>query len=1002
MLFASSEDNDVLTGSLGELMRRNSLAGVDNSGSTSGVPLGLAKAFVDEVQPTSVQLWNSCVSSRVPPAAVSWRSTGGTSPSNFARQLDPGNLAAFVFMTDGQVYGSEITGLANEAHKTATVPSVFVIFAASSPSFVAQVNISVFMSHFTTADQAILLCLHCLRVPNKDAMFDLKLLAVRGDEWRRTLPECPALEPNAQIDAFPSVSFSRHLAPLPCVVRVPRAAGAFTVEDGRILDTTVLLSVSDVSDALSTLTANDFDQIARMYHTAGRLNEWFAKLQVALTSLERRTETVERAAVRQSNVNVLLRRLRAALEHDSTGTEATALRDQIRREVADDAARQQDATLSARSDTRDARALLNRAMASCTAIRNVGASLSALGVLSNRAARATTFQDERAKLATLDMHKAPEAACDIMLEVCPVGTMLACMDDERASANTGDFVIDSPFQAGRKTENILFDNVLIGLTDGTADRIEMSGRSPTTRTPTAVCLPFVSLASQENRNIVLERLCAVFTKGRRMAHVWAIAIGVAWETCQTKAWAAADSAMGRLLRYFIAEVMHHVPVAADHRLNLDRSPAPYQRVIVRILNDSTLTQHTHFSEASLMLSLLWDHRDGTTVADDDIVRAMIARAATAVPQCHLAWLKAQVKAKCKDLWKDCGATSLAALTSSVYETRVAEGSGKCVPIAGRGFLVNDLTLIFPTSFVSSLEAFCLTTKQSLATFCTPALTIAIFATLEKVIVSSMTDASAVDAAREIAGPQLRPDTCRVATEDDAIDMLRRKFTWARTAYTEVPPFATHMGQSSVFFYRGDGPQQRSVINMLEGCHLDSELSGDRFEAMAAHVRTVRGQLMQREYATKESGSFDTHTTTTAFARGMVDAFVAHYANHADSGPAIDLNNASEVGKFVHKTVSMLMARTGNAGNLHHEQCEQVVLALLPSFMECVARDGVPCISGKGPSLIDRLRLEIGERDVASIRVEDAPLPVPVVVGSDEEEKLAALRVAFNMQARALT
>jgi len=64
---------------LGQLLAGSSYAAVDNSGSTGGSRLSVAKAFVKALQ---VSLWNSTCPPPVPLRQVQWRSTGGTSPES--------------------------------------------------------------------------------------------------------------------------------------------------------------------------------------------------------------------------------------------------------------------------------------------------------------------------------------------------------------------------------------------------------------------------------------------------------------------------------------------------------------------------------------------------------------------------------------------------------------------------------------------------------------------------------------------------------------------------------------------------------------------------------------------------------------------------------------------------------------------------------------------------------------------------------------------------------
>lgn len=988
---------------LRHLLKKHGLAAVDNSGSTAGAPLDTARHFVLATETGTVVLWNSVPERPVALADVCWTSRGLTVPSAMVVSLDPRGQKALLFMTDGQVGAEELRKLQKTVEQTLHMVMVCVIFSSRPPLQVRDVNVSVFMSHFAAADQALLLSLSPLSGADDP---DLRLLAIRGDAWSAALPGCPALRPDAPISSFPAVSYEGHLAPLPCVERPPLPLGALPLGDGRLLDTWALLSCpkEEFAAALASLSTDDRWELARVNFTRGSLRDWTKRLNDALASVDGRAAA--EAQIGEPTANALLGRLHALIAAGHGGSaSANALREQLRRAFVEGAARERGRTIIARDAAREVRAALNCALKACTAVEKAErGSLAELGVLSNRAMRAEAVKGRRLQLSELDHSGAPLATCDVLFdEGVPVGAMLACMVPDRANENTGDFVLDSPLYAGTHPRNALIENGLYGLPSRAADEIERSGFSPPTRTSTVVCLPFVPLSSASNLEEVHCRLCEAFTMGLRMEHVWGLAVGAAWAACE-RPWALAGTPMGEMLRYFIGQVMQHVPVAATHRLNIDRAPAAYSRLIARALDDPALTQHTPFCETAVMLCLLWLHRGRETVTDDAITGAMMARLATVVAQSHLAWRKAQSKAGCKNLWDHRGATSSAALTATLYETRVAACSGRLVPIVGTARLVRDgcdLERLLPMKFLSLLRAYCATASLRLESFCTPALTIAVFATLEKVVCGSMSDAAAVGAVRQIAAAELSTAGCRMATEAEALEVLRLKYDALQTKDQYVPRFATPYGQSVLFFDIGDG-KDAAVAYMLAGHSTGAPKSDADWTALVEHIRAERGLLMQREYATEKDGSFTPATRTTAFARTISETYAR---KHAQGAALEDLSDANKTGEFVHDVVSALVSRAGkSAGNIHHAGCEQIVLALLPSLLECVARFGPPSYAGdrKGVPLVTRLRLELGERDPASLTLEDAPAVVAVGIEEDEAGKLAALRVALKLRASART
>ena len=658
---------------LGDLLELDGFAAVDNSGSTSGAPLAVARAFADSLGVRNVSLWNSHSQAPVPREDVRWVSTGGTRPESIFEPTSrvPPNATALVFMTDGQVLST--APLARHAHVTSHLPSLLVVFAAGHAAAalpVASLNVSVLMAHFSAARTAAVVVVH------GDDDGTAALVAAKGD-WAGSLPQAPELSPELRVKECPLVPISQ-LAALPSRVYPRVDPGSLPLGGRRFVHLNRLMQIESPSEALEILqqmSTQNHEDVARAFFSAGTLREWGSRLGhwLSLVAQGERLQVEQGTQDSASSVHSLLRRLRMA----QTQRERDALNAQLHKAMRASAQETDQAAQQAGGERRSARRVLNEQLKIVAGLESAGMTAAALGRLSNRAGRAAAVdRGAIAALSSLDTSGAPEEEDLIMYETGPVALCVRAMED--VADNTSDFAIDQALRAGQADRNAVFEPTLVPIADGIADRVESMETSPMTRQQLSVCLPIVSLAGDDNRNAVYQRLCLIFTNGLRMPHVWLVALSSMLRALERHGWAQPEtSPTGRLLSFMASQILRHVVLPAGSRLSPGNEPLRVEAALTRFFRTEDAAVHSSVIEVSVMLRLLHRFGGAGAVSTDALRQAMQARIATAVPQSHRNWLQRNSS----DLWGDQGPCSLAALLSSIFDTRIS-ATGRHVAIAG--------------------------------------------------------------------------------------------------------------------------------------------------------------------------------------------------------------------------------------------------------------------------------------------------------------------------------
>jgi RNA:NAD 2'-phosphotransferase (TPT1/KptA family) len=344
----------------------------------------------------------------------------------------------------------------------------------------------------------------------------------------------------------------------------------------------------------------------------------------------------------------------------------------------------------------------------------------------------------------------------------------------------------------------------------------------------------------------------------------------------------------------------------------------------------------------------------------------VARIATAIPQSHRNWLQQNST----NVWADQGPTSLAALTTAVYETRVS-ASGAHVPVAGSGHVVDTLESLLMPSTIGAISAFAIATNVSMDDLIVPGLTLVVVATLQKLTnphVSTTQAVKLVQGVKAVAA-EMSAATAGTASSQDATDTAHRQLAWARTPISPLSPFTTPFGPSTLWFYASDG----TVTDMTHGFQLiRGENSDERIERLTEHVRGVRGHLMARYDGTSITGSMMTGTITVPIHREMSDEYRA-------SGRGLDLSQPDIAAAFIHRIVQRVVGRSGRAkGNIHVENMERSAAVLLPSLLNAVAAfpNVDPFAENNPVALLRRVSLELGERSPDALGEQPAVVWVP--------------------------
>ncbi|KAJ3027237.1 UNVERIFIED_CONTAM: hypothetical protein HDU68_004194 [Siphonaria sp. JEL0065] len=945
------------------LAHPSSYAAVDNSGSTAGSLLQTARRFVDVLEVSQVSLWNSTCDHAKPRARVSWRSTGGTEPASVFAPICkvPSNAQCLVFMTDGEVYNT--ASLAAHSNVTAHLPTLLVIFrrTPTADTLVSSCNVSVLMAHFTAARNAAVLVIHepsfvtslVSSLWGNDSL-TIRVVAAKG-LWLDHLNP-PPITDSLRLDECPSVSLDAIRA-LPSVVGTPMRAGTLALNNEFSVDLDQLLLLEDGRSLLNQLTETNLEDITRAYFALGRLSALRNVLNRWLVLCNQDSVAIQAEAT--STTDGVIMALLSRLRHATTDTEQSALRAEIQSIMQSGVSTSQEAAGQATQTLRSPRAAIGAALAAMAVLESSGFSATALGRLSNRAARARTInRSEIIDLATLDTAEAPEEQDLITLCDGPVALCLRAM--ENTDDNTSDFAMDQGLVVGQNDANAVIEPALVALE--AADQVESTDSSPLTRRRLSVCLPIVCLANARNRQAVFQRLCLVYMDELALPHVWLIALGSILRALETAAWAAPGTPTGRLLDFFAGQIMEHVVLAEGTRLSPSAS-LPVNEAFASIYRTDVLVVHSNVIEAAAILRLLRRYGAPAAISNASLIAAMRARVATAIPQAHRAWLF-QNQA---NPWDDQGPTSLAALTTSLYDTRLS-ASGIHIPIAGTGHLVERLdSLLSPPAFQAITRfatAFGMTTEDLV----TSGTSLIVQATLSNITSPHISSTQSVELVRAspLAAPEMNATTAgTVTTREDALGAIQSQLAWARLPIWPLSPFTTPHGPSTLWFYAPDG----QVINMTQGFTVyPDEPREEVLYRLTEYVRASRGLLMQRYYAAAASGALVEGTRVAPMHRAMADEFAA--------GTSVE-----DVAAFVYAAVQRVSGRTGqSAGNLHSEVLEREGVMLMPSLRDSI--NAFPnavanaAAAGGVVSLITRVGMELGEREPDHLGEPPAAVWVP--------------------------
>lgn len=881
-------------------------------------------------------------------------------------------------MTDGKIW--DTVRLAQHATKTAHLPTLLVLFRSNSARTserVSNYNVSVVMAHFAAAHTAAVLII------NREDDARGYLIAVKG-VWEDSLPPPPPMNDSLLVEECPMVSIQQ-LGNLPSCVYAPVATGMLTLQGNRMLHLDGLLNLEDGRQVVTQLSMAELEDVARAFLTRGNLPAWRNQLNRWLVRVNQDAEEQVEQATQQtsSGAHALLRRLQEV----ETPQKRQAITTELQVAVQQGALQAQEARESSRQVTRQPRAAIHAALAAVSALETSGMSATSLGRLSNRAARANMIdRNNLTTLASLNTENAPNVEDLVLHEEGPVALCLRSMD--QVDHNTSDEALNEPLRIGQYPENAVFEPTVVALE--IADRIEEMDASPLTRQRLSVCLPIVSLQDATNRQTVYERLCLVFMNELSMRHVWLIALSSILRTIETQSWADPDSTpTGRLLQWFAAQIMEHVVLPEGSRLSPNTSQ-PVNMALAGILRDDILTMHSSIIEASVILRLLQRFGAPAAFSPDDLRRSMLARIAVGIPQMHRSWLQLNAN----DPWADQGPSSLSALLSSLYETRV-DSQGAHVAVTGTDHLVENMDLVLPPAPVSAVSALARSAGITLDEPTTPGLTLVVLATLERVTSPHVSSSAAVELVRNAsaaAAMEMNPITAGTASAEMAKDAVRRRLAWARTPLHPLSPFTTPFGPSVFWFYSVDG----TVMNMAEGFHDYPGENDEDHESfllrLTEHLRENRGRLMARCYGTQDTGAFDEKTTTMPMYREMADEF-------RETPPDIDLSCQEQKSCFIHRVTQRIVGRSGvSAGNVHAERMERNIAVLLPSLLEATVSfpDVDPRAEPRPIPLIRRVELELGGRLPSDLGEPPEPIWVPV----EDSELLETLIRVQQEQERA--
>ena len=936
------------------------VAFVDISYSTEGAVLRTEKEFTQDLNPKQTALWGTTCSRLAPTSNIEWRASGGTTPTCIFRQYPevPDDWGAFVLVTDGEVHETEVRRLSAVAHKTAHLPTILAIAVEFLPQTIARCNVSVLYSHFVAAQTAALIVVHGER---------LHVIKAKG-EWEDAFGDLPDLQEHTQFSEFPCIDVNA-LHALSARRKTLQPANTIRLTSGgkdRWLHLDLLLQTTDVGGVREEISDSEMEDVVRMCNSNGRLGEVRKWLDLLSASLNARVATLVDTLVDISDaapptdITSLLSSLRLATDD--------AERDKIRNQLMTGQAAVANASVSAaneaRSTMRDARAFVGRALQAVTELQKAGMSATVLGRLSNRAQRADVVRSHDEPLTSFDLDGAPRAECNVMLEPGAVAILIRKVPERFVEDNTADFAIDFPLCTAANSANDVFTPDILGISDGTADKIEESQVSVLAREQTVVAIPIVSLADARNQAAMFRRLCRAFTNGLKLGHVWQIALAAITQAMETKAWASDTQPIGELLHFLGSEIMTHVLIRQGSRLAPHRATlisAAYAECIDK--NDFLRDYPLNGTVTCAVALLRW-----TSTPPAKILACIRVRAHLAIAQQHREWIRAADRV-------NFAACSPAALWRSIFDVRVGT-SGALVPIAGTHQIPTSWHGVLRHESVAQLARFvAFANDPSLKTaddLIVPGMAIVIRAVLATIAHPHISAARACELPlgfHPAVAPEWEPSLVGLTTSDCAKHTLAEWLTWARTPMHPLPPFATPYGPSLIFFYHGrfSGGMVTNMTDGFEWSAVGDESDDDRFERLASHVRMVRKQLLHVEYDYSADGTFvRDKTTSSPLHRAMSDVW------------AENENLTPLSGEFVAAVVQRIVDRgLGNRANdcLEHDVsmlCHSLARfnRPLPSFL--------PGRFNESRSVAARLKLELGGRAITEMRA-----PPPIWVPRDD-------------------
>ena len=823
---------------LKELMN-NGVALVDNSSSTGWYGcINLAKQVVEQFGVPRVSFWNNKSSPPVDTSSAFWKPCGGTHPECAYAQIPPGTKV-ILFLTDGLI--NDTTRVAKEAAPFGHIPVIFVLFSnlLKRSTRMADINISVFMSHYSVAHTSAI----CVR---DSAAF--RILCSKG-HWEDSFA-LPPIEEKTLLSDFPVVDLNKMMALRTSVME--KADGNVVYIDHTSVNLDLLMSVGDpfefacLVDEFSSSARKD---IVRTLFAMGRSNELRRVLNRLNLSMNSR-ETSDHLA-----------------EHD-------LVKSLISGGQTDLATLQQ--AVASREDDQFAgfAPIYNEFMRLLHEVESSGHQATSLSNRVDRAASVESLED----LDSLDLTGSPEAEDAINLTPGPVCLLLGIMGDPES--NKEDYALDQPLSVGQNESNssIFSTPCIVGLQNKAASMIESLGINPLTRESTSLCLPVIKLDNSENREAVYERLCKVFLGGKKLPHVWQIALSSIFAALEAPAWQ--EPVRKGLLEFMCTEILNNVTLPAGARLCPGKKSLTLLKAYETIVGDPVVTQDSGMREASTMVSILWRF---SPIDQTFLKKCVQARIATLIPQTFLRGLKR-------------GERVYEAFLQSICQTRSSTVSGKAFPIAGGEHPLSDIENIFHPNDLEAMRKF--------DNIITPGHSLVVAKSLS--LSTHLKDSVAVDTVRKscpICTLEMCPPTSGITPWEACLPHMR--LSEAKEP-SFVAPFVTPFGASVTIFYTPDGTQ----ISMDNGGNVEK-------------IREARASLMKEHYSTLDDGGITRDSACSSLQKEM--------SNVALQNPGI-IDRDPE--KFVTMVIDSLVDRDSErAGNVSSRTLEDQARALIPSLRE---------------------------------------------------------------------